>query len=94
MAQQYPIEVLLVEDDPADVTLIEEALGQSDLAIGLHVVGDGEQARHFLRKTHEFTGTPRPSLVVLDLNLPRRSGLEVLAAMKTCRDLLTIRWPF
>jgi len=55
------VEVLLVEDDPADVLMIQEALAQSAVAVHLHVAVDGEQALHFLRKTHEFAGAPRPS---------------------------------
>ena len=90
MRQRDTAEVLLVEDDPADVTMISEALGQSPVTIHLHVARDGEQALHFLRKTHEFADAPRPSLVVLDLNLPRRDGLELLAEMKADRDLLAI----
>ena len=70
--------------------MISEALGQSPLTIHLHVAGDGEQALHFLRKKHGFADAPRPSLVMLDLKLPRRGGLEVLAEMKADRSLLAI----
>lgn len=81
------IDVLLVEDDPGDVLMTTEAFEVSPLHSTLHVVGDGEQA---LRRTGEFTGAPRPGLILLDLNLPRRNGLEVLAELKADPDLLTI----
>jgi CheY-like chemotaxis protein len=84
------IEVLLVEDDPGDVLMTTEAFELSPLHSTLHVVGDGEQALRFLRQAGEFTGAPRPALILLDLNLPRRNGLEVLAELKGDPDLLTI----
>jgi CheY-like chemotaxis protein len=83
-------EVLLVEDDPGDVLMTTEAFELSCLHSTLHVAGDGEQALRFLRRAGEFTGAPRPGLILLDLNLPRRSGLEVLAELKADPDLLTI----
>ena len=84
------INVLLVEDDPGDVLITREAFELSPVTSTLHVVGDGEQAMHFLRRTSQFAGAPRPGLILLDLNLPRRNGLEVLAELKADPDLLTI----
>jgi CheY-like chemotaxis protein len=84
------IDVLLVEDDPGDVLLTAEALELSPVPSTLHVVGDGEQAIQFLRQTSQFAGAPRPALILLDLNLPLRNGLEVLAEVKADPDLLMI----
>jgi CheY-like chemotaxis protein len=84
------IDVLLVEDDPGDVLMTTEAFELSLRRSTLHVVGDGEQAMRFLRRTGEFTGAPRPALILLDLSLPGRGGLEVLAELKAAPDLLTI----
>jgi CheY-like chemotaxis protein len=84
------VEVLLVEDDPGDVLMIKEAFAHHQIRNELHVVTDGEQALQFLRRTGCFTDVPRPGLVLLDLNLPRRGGLEVLADMKSDRKLLSI----
>jgi CheY-like chemotaxis protein len=68
------IDVLLVEDDPGDVLMTREAFALSPIPSTLHVVGDGEQAMHFLRRAGDFTGAPRPGLILLDLNLPRLGG--------------------
>jgi len=73
------IEILLVEDNPGDVDLAREALENSKVHNTLHVVGDGEAAMAFLRRTGKYTGAPFPDLVLLDLNLPKKDGREVLA---------------
>jgi CheY-like chemotaxis protein len=77
-----PIEVLLVEDDPGDVLLTREALSGCGIANNLTVVMDGEDAIDFLRKRAGFGDAPTPDLVLLDLNLPRRDGREVLGHIK------------
>jgi CheY-like chemotaxis protein len=85
-----PADVLLVEDDLADVLMTREAFEQHRIRSALHVVGDGEQALLFLRRAGQFAGAPRPGLILLDLNLPRRNGLEVLAELKADRELAPI----
>ncbi len=82
--------VLLVEDDPGDVLLIREAFAEQKVGNALAVVSDGVQAIEYLRGEGEFAGRERPDLVLLDLNLPRKSGAEVLAEIKSDPELATI----
>jgi CheY-like chemotaxis protein len=84
------VDVLLVEDDPGDVLMTKEAFEHYKIRGNLHVVGDGEQALHFLRKAEGYNDAPTPGLILLDLNLPRRNGLEVLAEVKSDSQLLPI----
>lgn len=85
-----PIEILLVEDNPGDVDLTREALETGKLRNNLYVVRDGEEAMAFLRHEGKYAGVPRPGLVLLDLNLPRKNGREVLAEMKSDANLKRI----
>ncbi|HNV07125.1 MAG TPA: response regulator [Dokdonella sp.] len=84
------VEILLVEDNEGDIRLTREALKEGRIRNRLNVVSDGEQALRFLRREEEFAGMPRPDLVLLDLNLPRLDGREVLAAIKKDPDLKQI----
>lgn len=77
-----PAEILLVEDSPPDVLMTREALDQSTLLNNLHVVEDGQEAMDFLRNTGKHQNAPRPHIILLDLNMPRKSGREVLAEAK------------
>ena len=89
-AGQAPAEVLLVEDDPGDALIIQEASGEHAIRNVLHVVTDGEQALQFLRREGRFGDAPRPGLMLLDLNLPRRNGLEVLAEVRADAEIASI----
>lgn len=77
-----PLEVLLVEDNPADVRMTREALNATRVAYHLHVVGDGESALAFLRNEGEFGAAPQLDVMLLDLSLPRMSGHDVLQALR------------
>lgn len=78
-----PIEVLLVEDNPGDVELTRIALEDSKISVHLSVVEDGVEAMAFLRKQDKYANVPHPDIVLLDFNLPRKDGREVLAEIKT-----------
>ena len=85
-----PIEILLVEDNPGDVRLAREALKENKVRNNLHVVEDGVLAMEFLRRQGNYQNVPRPDLILLDLNLPKKDGREVLAEIKTDTDLKRI----
>jgi CheY-like chemotaxis protein len=85
-----PIEVLLVEDDPGDVLMTQEAFEEHKVRNNLTVVNDGTEAIAYLRREGQYADAARPDLVLLDLNLPRRDGREVLAEIKSDPDLRQI----
>ena len=84
------VEILLVEDNPADVLMTRSAFEDFNMSNTLRVVEDGVEALQFLRREGDFAGSPRPDLIMLDLNLPRKSGREVLAEIKSDPQLHTI----
>ncbi|HEY1617315.1 MAG TPA: response regulator [Streptosporangiaceae bacterium] len=84
------VDVLLVEDDEGDALMTREAFEYYKIRNTLHVVTDGEKALQFVRRTGEYRDAPRPGLILMDLNLPRRDGLEVLAELKQDPDLRVI----
>lgn len=88
--QVQPIEILMVEDNPGDVRLVQEALRDSKIINHLCAVSDGQKALAFLRKQGGFAKVVRPDLILLDLNLPRKDGREVLAEIKSDEDLRRI----
>jgi CheY-like chemotaxis protein len=85
-----PVEVLLVEDDPGDVLMTREAFEEFKVRNKLNVVSDGEEAMAYLRREGEYADAARPDLVLLDLNLPRMDGRQVLAAIKGDEELSSI----
>jgi two-component system, chemotaxis family, response regulator Rcp1 len=85
-----PIEILLVEDSPSDMKLTLEALKKAKVANRVSHVQDGIDAMEFLRRKGDFTDAPRPDIILLDLNLPRKDGREVLEELKAEPDLATI----
>ena len=84
------MDILLVEDNPGDVRLAREALQDVQMMARLHVVSDGQKAISYLRKEGDFSEAVRPDLIILDLNLPRKDGREVLAEIKKDRRLRRI----
>ena len=84
------IQVLLVEDSPGDVRLTQEAFKDAKVYIHLHVASDGTEAMAFLKREGEYAKVPRPDLILLDLNLPKKDGREVLAEIKESPTLKTI----
>ena len=85
-----PIEVLLVEDDPGDVLMTREAFEDNKVRNNLHVVSDGVEALAYLRRAGEHADSAVPDLILLDLNLPRKDGREVLAEIKADEELRRI----
>jgi CheY-like chemotaxis protein len=85
-----PIEVLLVEDSPGDVRLTREALKDAKVHISLHVAADGIEAMDFLQRAGTHVHAPRPDLILLDLNLPRKDGREVLKEIKENPSFMSI----
>ncbi len=85
-----PIEILLVEDSPGDVRLTQRTFLEANALVRLHVASDGAEAMAFLRFEGQYSGVPRPDLILLDLNMPKMDGREVLALIKEDENLKTI----
>jgi chemotaxis family two-component system response regulator Rcp1 len=85
-----PVDILLVEDNPGDVRLTLEALRDSKMSNNMNVVEDGAEAMAFLRQEGEYANAPRPDVILLDLNLPKKDGREVLAEIKADKNLRCI----
>ncbi|MDX8149347.1 response regulator [Lentzea sp. BCCO 10_0061] len=84
------IDVLLVEDDPGDALMTQEAFEHHKIRNSLHIVKDGVEALEFLRREGQYKDAPRPGLILLDLNLPRKDGREVLSEVKNDAELRSI----
>jgi CheY-like chemotaxis protein len=85
-----PVEVLLAEDNPGDARLTEKAFEQGNILNNLHIVEDGVETMKFLRQEGEYREKPRPDLVLLDLNMPKKDGWDVLEEIKESSDLTRI----
>jgi CheY-like chemotaxis protein len=85
-----PVEILLVEDNEGDVGLIEEVFEEAKIRNSLHVAEDGEEATQYLHGEGKFFGSPRPDIIILDLNLPKKDGREVLGEIKGDENLNNI----
>jgi CheY-like chemotaxis protein len=85
-----PVDILLVEDNAGDARLMKEALAEAKIRNRLHVVTDGVEALEYLRRQNGFAGAERPDLILLDLNMPRQDGRQVLAEIKKDEDLRRI----
>jgi chemotaxis family two-component system response regulator Rcp1 len=88
--QMQPVDILLVEDNPGDIRLTQEAMKESKLAIKLNVVMDGVEAMAYLRREGKYRLKSHPDLIILDLNLPKKDGREVLAEVKMDENLRLI----
>jgi CheY-like chemotaxis protein len=84
------VEILLIEDNPGDARLTQEALNEGKVKNNLHIAYDGVEATDFLFKRNEYQNAPRPDLIILDLNLPKKNGQEVLAEIKADDSLKSI----
>ena len=85
-----PVEILLVEDNPGDIRLLQEAFKEGGFTSRLSIARNGEEALAFLRQEGEYAKSPRPAFILLDLNLPRKDGREVLAEIKKEKNLRQI----
>ena len=84
------VEILLVEDSEPDILLTEEAFSEARVRNRLHVVRDGEEALQFLRREGDYAAAPRPDVILMDINMPRKNGLEVLEEVKADPSLRSI----
>ncbi len=85
-----PVDILIVEDNNADLMIMQEALLETGLSANLHTAVNGEEAMKFLRRVGDYSTAPRPHLILLDLNMPRKNGYEVLEEIKSDRLLMRI----